>query len=174
MITTTPWERYDDLAPAEVVDLSEESRAPSRDHDLSIRQYRSECMCVYPVVDRDLLEVLELRSDILIEESEHNDPLYIHLLTVLEDRAKYISRSLAPTDHEDVMFASFPELKRLGREEDIRIHDLPTVVAFLVIEIPTRSLESEIYPLCDTSEEYIATARYRIRLMDPERDHEEP
>jgi hypothetical protein len=162
MIATTPWEWDDDLALLEVIDLSEECRTPSRDHDLSIDEDRSECVSIYPVIDRDMMEVLEFGSEILIEETEDNDPLDVHLFTVLQYRAEYISRSLTPTYHEDVMLLGLPELEWLGRQEDIRIHDLPTVVALLVIEISTSPLESEVYPLCNTPEEDITPPWYRV------------
>jgi hypothetical protein len=77
MIVRTPWKWDDDFSFFEEVDLSEARRTPTSDDEISLGEYRTECMSIDPVVESYILEVMEEGSFLLVQESEKYDPLHI-------------------------------------------------------------------------------------------------
>jgi uncharacterized protein YuzB (UPF0349 family) len=169
VIIRTPWEWYDDFSLFEEVDLSETRRTATSDDEISLGQYRSECMSIDPVVECDVLEAMEEGTFLLVQESEKYDPLDIERTTCLCYCTEYVARSLTSTDDEDVIFGSFPVTIVLRWFQDLRVYELPDDCTLGIPEVLARDIESQEYALSQESKEDIGLAWNRIRLVYPER-----
>jgi hypothetical protein len=108
MISRTPWERDDELSHMKGVYLSESGSTSTSDDEVSIRKDRPEGMWIDPIIERHIAELVESGTLTSIEESEDDDPLYIHSSALVGDCSEDISRSLTSTEDEDMTFVSFP------------------------------------------------------------------
>ena len=116
-------------------------------------------------------KVVEVMTHTEIQLSEYDDPLSIHMATLLYDLFEDDLRSLTPTDDEDMLFICFPcYLTCMIRICEERIEYLSDDFGFLSMEESSRTLESEKYPISKPSKYPIRSSRDRIRFMDIERD----
>lgn len=130
VISGTPWERYDELAYIERVELCEGIGTSSCDSKISSTEDGSERVWIYPIIESDVSEFLELFSEFCIEKSEHNNPLNIYSATLFSYGSKYIPRSLTSTDDEHMTHPRLPVLKSFGWLEKFWIEYLSCRHAF--------------------------------------------
>ena len=156
----------DDFLDSEEIDLSESGRTPTSDREVGVLEEVSDIFLTDPVESLHVTHSLEITFHINIELSKCDNP-FVRIIfpELFDDSFEYCTRSLTPTDDEDMFLPRLPPYSSLFTSHlslKYRMEYLSYDFTLFSVEVFFCAFETEKYRLCYLSEYTVRSTWDRI------------